>query len=80
MLTKFESLVSSGAQKVTKEIGQGVGRGNIELLWREEKGEPHKITRPISTRFNAIDGTCLTSHDRRKIQGQLYKRVRNEIM
>ena len=37
MLTKFESLVSSGAQKVSKEIGQGVGRGNIELLWREEK-------------------------------------------
>ena len=61
MLTKFESLVSSGAQKVTKEIGQGVGRGNIELLWREEKGEPHKVTRPISTRFNAIDGTCLGS-------------------
>ena len=37
MLTKFESLVSSGAQKASKEIGQGVGRGNIELLWREEK-------------------------------------------
>ena len=61
MLTKFESLVSSGAQKVTKEIGQGVGRGNIELLWREEKEEPHKITRSISTRFYVTDGTCLSS-------------------
>ena len=48
-------------KKVTKEIGQGVGRGNIELLWREEKGEPHKITRPISTRFNAIDVILLSS-------------------
>ena len=61
MLTKFESLVSSGTQKVTKEVGQGVGRGNIELLWREEKGEPHNITRPISTHFNSINGPCLSS-------------------
>ena len=45
-----------------------------------KKGEAHKITRPISTRFNAIDGTYLTSHDQRKIQGQLYERVRKEIM
>ena len=59
MLTKFESLVSSGAPKAIKEIGQGVGRGNKELLWREEKGRPHKITSPISRRFNVIDGIVL---------------------
>ena len=61
LLTKFECLVSSRSKKVTKEIGQGVGRGNIELSWREEKGGPHKITRPIYTPFNASDGTCLSS-------------------
>ena len=58
ILTKSESLVSGNQGN---RLRGGWGKYRIIWLWREEKGEPHKITRPISTRFNAIDGTCLSS-------------------